>query len=327
MTELVPIPPPGEHGGDGAKIAAALGRDPDEVLDLSASVNPFAPDVVELARPHLTSLRRYPDVDEAERVAAGVVGVDPERLVLTAGGSQAIALVAGHLGDGWVDEPDFSLYRRQFGRLVPGAPRWRSDPHSPTGSLAVNRQDDSEEAVTVWDEAFLPLSAGVWTRARPGWALGSFTKAFGCPGLRVGYVIPPSRDLAVELRRQRPVWAVGSLACSLLPVLAAHADPPGWTERIAKAREALAEVLRTHGWRPQRSDAPWLLVPEARGLREALARHAVAIRDCASFGLPDHVRISVPDDAGLERLDVALSRVRSQPTEQAATDSTVESTG
>jgi histidinol-phosphate/aromatic aminotransferase/cobyric acid decarboxylase-like protein len=42
----------------------------------------------------------------------------------------------------------------------------------------------------------------------------------------------------------------------------------------------------------------------------ALARHRVVVRDCRSFGLPDHVRIAVPDASGLERLDAALARVR-----------------
>lgn len=319
-TSKTPIPPPGQHGGDGAKIAAALGVEPDEVLDLSASLNPFAPDVAELASKQLGSLRRYPDVDRAERVAAELVGVSSEAMVLTAGGAQAIALVAEHLGEGWVDEPDFSLYRRHLDRLQPDAPRWRSDPHSPTGLLAHDLDDAtgpsavgadgnasaSNRAVTVWDEAFLPLSAGVWTRRRRGWAVGSFTKAFACPGLRLGYVIAPSSEVADELRRRRPLWAVGGIACSLLPQLAARADPPGWTERIAKARYATCDVLRAHGWDPLPSDAPWVLVPGARGLREALARQAVVVRDCSSFGLPDHVRIAVPDDRGLERLDRVL---------------------
>lgn len=321
------IPPPGEHGGDGARIAAVLGIEPDEVLDLSASLNPFAPDVAELASRHLGSLRRYPDVARAERVAAELVGVKPELMVLTAGGSQAIALVARCQGTGWVDEPEFSLYRRHLDRLQPEAPRWRSDPHSPTGRLAPDLDDvlgssdcgnhpdgrnQRPSRVTVWDEAFLPLSAGVWTRHRPGWALGSFTKAFACPGLRLGYVIAPDQDLAAELRRQRPLWAVGGIACSLLPELAAHADPPGWTERIAKARYAMCDVLRARGWDPLPSDAPWVLVPRASGLREALAPHAVVVRDCSSFGLPDHVRIAVPDDSGLERLDRALSLLPEQ---------------
>jgi threonine-phosphate decarboxylase len=280
-----------------------LGIDPDEVLDLSASLNPFAPDVVGLAAGRLGALRRYPDVDAAERLVAELVEVPVERMALTAGGAQAIALVADHLGAGWVDEPDFSLYRRHLTRLDPAAPRWRSDPHNPTGRLA---GDDDEAGV--WDEAFLPLSAGVWSRHRPGWAVGSLTKAFACPGLRLGYAVAPTDADAAALRRKRPAWAVGGLACAVLPDLLAANDPPGWTADIATARKATAAVLETHGLHPLPSDGPWLLVPAAAGLRAALAAHAVVVRDCTSFGLPDHARIAVPDDQGVERLDRALAR-------------------
>ena len=78
---------------------------------------------------------------------------------------------------------------------------------------------------------------------------------------------------------------------------------------MAKARDELAGVLEAHGRAPLPSGAPWVLVPRAAGLREALAREAVVVRDCASFGLADHVRIAVPDADGLERLDRALGRV------------------
>jgi threonine-phosphate decarboxylase len=278
--------------------------DPDDVLDLSASLNPFAPDVAVLAAGHLAALRRYPDVEPAERLVAGMVGVEADRLVLTAGGAQAIALVANHLGAGWVDEPDFSLYRRHLPVLDREALRWRSDPHNPSGTLTPEETLDD----AVWDEAFLPLSAGAWTRHRPGWALGSLTKAFACPGLRLGYAIAPTPDEAAKLRNRRPAWAVSGLACAVLPELVAESDPAGWTARIAIARKATVAVLEEHGLAPLPSDAPWLLVPGAAGLRGKMARHGVVVRDCASFGLPDHVRIAVPDERGLERLAETLTR-------------------
>jgi histidinol-phosphate/aromatic aminotransferase/cobyric acid decarboxylase-like protein len=304
---MTTIPAPGPHGGDGPRVAEALGLDPEQVVDLSASLNPFAPDVAALAATHLDSLRRYPDVEAAEGLLAEAVGVPGERLVLTAGGSQAIALVGDHLGIGWVEEPDFSLYRRHLPRVEVGAPRWRSDPHNPTGRLATTGDD----RVAVWDEAFLPLSAGTWTRERPGWALGSLTKAFACPGLRLGFVVAPDERAAAAVRRRRPAWAVGSLGCAVLPELLARADLAGWTARIAAARADLRQVLRAHGLVPLPSDAPWVLAAAApEGLRAVVARHAVVVRDCCSFGLPDHVRIAVPDASGLERLNAALARVR-----------------
>ena len=55
------IPTPGAHGGDGARVAAALGVDPAAVLDLSVSLYPVAPDVGELLVKHVDAARRYPD--------------------------------------------------------------------------------------------------------------------------------------------------------------------------------------------------------------------------------------------------------------------------
>ena len=72
--------------------------------------------------------------------------VDPDRLLLTNGGAEAIALVGAELG-GRVEEPDFALYPRG------GGPLWRSNPHNPTGRLARGPAD-------VWDEAFYPLATG-----------------------------------------------------------------------------------------------------------------------------------------------------------------------
>jgi histidinol-phosphate/aromatic aminotransferase/cobyric acid decarboxylase-like protein len=56
------------------------------------------------------------------------------------------------------------------------------------------------------------------------------------------------------------------------------------------------------------ADAPWVLVPSAGDLRERLARRAVLVRDCASFGpaLAGTLRVAVPDEPGLDRLARAL---------------------
>ena len=66
-------------------------------------------------------------------------------------------------------------------------------------------------------------------------------------------------------------------------------------------------MLAAAGLAAEPSDAPWVLV-RAPGLRARLAPHAVLVRDCASFGLPDHARVAVPDPAGLIRLADALHR-------------------
>jgi histidinol-phosphate/aromatic aminotransferase/cobyric acid decarboxylase-like protein len=296
------VPTPGPHGGDGARLAAALGVEPDAVLDLSASLNPCAPDVAALVAEHAGAVRRYPDVGPPTEALAATFGVESSRLVLTNGGAEAIALVAAARPVGWVDEPDFSLYARHLMKRDRAGLRWRSNPHNPTGRLAA-----PSEAADVWDEAFYPLATGGWTRGDPkAIVVGSLTKVFACPGLRVGYVRCPDRELAEDLRRIQPRWSVNGLACAVLPDLLACADLGRWASGVATLRRDLVTRLRGRGLDPEPSDAAYVLVRYAPGLRSHVARRGVLVRDTASFDVPDGVRIAVPDAAGLERLDRAL---------------------
>lgn len=313
-------PPAGPHGGDGAAIARWLGVEPQAVLDLSASLNPFAPDL----RPALAravesgAVGRYPDDGPARAALAERLGRSTDQVVLTNGGAEAIALVAAVRPRGWVEEPEFSLYRRHLQEVVPCAPRWRSDPHNPSGRLA-----PAGEQAEVWDEAFYALATGRWGgRRQPGSVVvGSLTKLFACPGLRIGYVATDDDRLLAEVQARRPQWSVNGLAAAVLPELLDRADLEDWHRRMAVARAELAEVLRRYDLRPRPSDANWLLVDGAGGLRAALAAQGVAVRDCSSFGMPGTVRIAVPDEAGLARLDAALARWRGT-TPQAAVPAT-----
>jgi len=274
------------------------------VLDLSQSLNPCAPDVVTLARGRLDRLRRYPDPADATLALAVTLGADPDRLVLTNGGSEAIALVAAEVHDGWVEAPEFSLYARHLRSVRRGAGRWRSNPCNPTGELA-----PCCDQAAVWDEAFWPLATGTWTRgdaARGAVVIGSLTKTFACPGLRAGYILCPDPLLAHRLRARQPAWSVGGLACALVPDLLDGADVGGWAAAVRRLRAQLVDVLQAAGLRVWAADAPWVLVPGAGDLRARLAVHAILVRDCASFGLMDTVRIAVPDEAGLDRLAAAL---------------------
>jgi histidinol-phosphate/aromatic aminotransferase/cobyric acid decarboxylase-like protein len=296
----VTAPAPGEHGGDGARLAAALGVGPDDVLDLSASLNPCAPDVAALAARHLGSLRRYPDDTEATEALADAIGVVPGRVVLTNGGAEAIALVAAEVGRGWVEAPDFSLYERHLPVIDRAAGRWRSNPRNPTGELA-----GADDGAAVWDEAFYPIATGSWTRGE-GTVVGSLTKLFACPGPRAGYVLAPDGDVADAVRRRRPAWTVGGLACALVPELLAAADLAGWTKEVADLRRALVQVLHDHDLEVHAAEAPWVLVHRAGDLRERLAGRGILVRDCTSFGMPGTVRVAVPGEPGLARLAAAL---------------------
>jgi len=289
------VPPAGAHGGDGLVVAAALGMDPEDVLDLSQSLNPMAPDAAAVVARHLDSVRSYPDAESARDALAKAMGVDGDCLLLTNGGAEAIALVAATVG-GRVREPEFGLHPRGEG------PLWRSNPHSPSGLLAA-----PDDRADVWDEAFYPLATGEWTRGDDAVVVGSLTKLLACPGLRLGYVLADPRFVS-RLEPRQPAWSVGGLAAAALPELLDAVDLEGWCAGITRLRADLVRVLEQHGLAVRPSDANWVLV-EQGGLREALAPHGVIVRDCTSFGLPGVTRVAVPSATGLEQLDAALTAV------------------
>ena len=304
---------PGPHGGDGPAVARALGLAPAALLDLSASLNPLAPDVAAiLRRLDDRCVSTYPDAALATAALASALGVDPERLLLTNGGAEAIALVAAEHPVGYVAEPAFSLYRRHLRDTVAatgaddaGALVWRANPSSPLGELA-----DPAVTAGVWDEAFWPLATGTWTRGdEQAYRVGSLTKLWACPGLRLGYVIAPTPDQREALEGRQPRWAVNGLALAALPELLERTDLAGWQRGVAALRHEVAGIWRAHGFVVREAAANWILVEDAAQLRGPLAQQGVLVRDCATFGLPGVIRVAVPGPGDLDTVEGALAAV------------------
>lgn len=287
----------GAHGGDGARIARRLGVPVESVLDLSQSLNPLAIDPRPILLKHLDAIGRYPDPAVPTQALASSMGVDPDRLLLTNGGAEAITLVDSLIG-GSVREPEFALHPRGDG------PLWRSNPQNPLGLLA-----DDDDVAAVWDEAFYPLATGRWTRGDEGSiVVGSLTKLLACPGLRIGYVLADPAFIEA-CRTRQSAWSLNGLACEALTDLLEPVDLELLCRGVGELREELRNVLTRHGLDPRPSQANWILVDQP-GLREVLMDQLIAVRDCANFGLEGVARIAVPGRDGIARLDRALDESR-----------------
>lgn len=297
------------HGGNAIAVAKALGVEVKSLLDLSASMNPFAPNVESIVRKNIDYINYYPNPTQATNEISRIMGISHEEILLTNGGSEAIALVASQLEGAYIREPEFSLYKRHLYATDSCLPRWRSNPNNPLGHLA----NDEEEAL-VWDEAFFPLATGNWTRgdiSRGSIVIGSLTKIFSCPGLRIGYIMSKDRFLLEKIARRQPQWAVNSLALAAIPELLSLTDLRAWSEGISILKEQLKEILLSYGLYPLDTDANWLLIPNATWIIKPLFERGILVRDCTNFGLDGVIRMAVPNESGLGRLDEAFSEIES----------------
>jgi L-threonine-O-3-phosphate decarboxylase len=185
---------------------------------------------------------------------------------------------------------------------------WLCNPNNPTGQvwtaaeLAQLRAAASERPVLwVVDESYHYFAAGsVSLKAERTSGnliiLRSLTKDMALAGLRLGYALaaPPLIEL---LRRTQPPWSVNSLA-QIAGVAAVQPEGLAWRQQsLDRLRGEAAEFwagLSSSGLTVLPTETTYTLVTAGNGadFRRRLLAHGLLVRDCASFGLPEHVRIA-----------------------------------
>jgi histidinol-phosphate/aromatic aminotransferase/cobyric acid decarboxylase-like protein len=149
----------------------------------------------------------------------------------------------------------------------------------------------------------------------------SLTKDHAFPGVRVGYAIATAA-LVASLEAARPTWTT-SAAAQAAAIAACELDDfvADSRRRLIADREALAAALRACGLAPEPSRAPFLAVAvrDAGAARDALlGAHAIQVRHCQSFGLPDHLRVAALRGADRDRLIAAVRALGLAPASVAA---------
>ncbi len=132
--------------------------------------------------------------------------------------------------------------------------------------------------------------------------LRTFTKSYGMPGIRIGYVI----GFSEAFRSVRMPWSIGSLGYAFLEFVIkdGFSHLKKTMPLIWKEKERIEKALNV------KSDANFFIknVGEAKKAVEFFKKRGIAVRDCSSFGLPEYVRFSVRRREENERLIEAFLR-------------------
>lgn len=354
------------HGGIRPAQLRALGLNPADVLDFSASVSPLGPPAGLWEALRHVDLTAYPDPEclELREALARHHKTDIDRILVGNGSTELIHLMAracipsgGSAGQCSVLQltPTYGEYAgacalsgaeiisieacREQGfawdlglaaeTIAERRPAlvFLCNPNNPTGVYLGQGEVDclakaaqSAGSLLVLDEAYLNFVNGVWdslpllkdSAGSNVVLLRSMTKDYALTGLRLGYCLA-SPGTIVRLAKLQPDWSVNGLAQAAgLVALADESYLPDARKAVNEARDYLTENLNALGFCVLPSSANFMLVEvgDAARWRDKLMTDGIFVRDCASFGLPDCIRIGIRALPDCQRLVEAVKRHR-----------------
>ena len=197
------------------------------------------------------------------------------------------------------------------------------NPNNPTG---VYLPPDDVRAVAgalrgvgalILDEAYVAFAENPWD-ATPLLGAGnvallrSMTKDYALTGLRLGYLLAPE-SIVDRVRGYQYSWSVNGPAQAAGIAALSDAGPVARGRDVVRVgKEYLTNVARDIGVECVVGAANFLLfrVGDAAAVRgELLRRHKICVRDCASFGLSEYIRVGVRVMDDNRRLAAALRQV------------------
>ena len=326
------------HGSVSAAELARYGLTMEQAIDFSVNTNPLGPAPSVLSALASADWTRYPGDDEpALREAIGR-HARRERGPRRVGQRLGRADLAGRArsvraGDRVaIGRSTFGEYARAVrvagGHVVDldqsatARLTFVCNPNNPDGSYLradeMARLLDATPGLVAIDEAYAPFVDERWDSVPllerdNAVVLRSMTKDHALPGLRLGYALARP-DVARAIASIRPPWSAsaGALRAGLAALEpAAQAHVAEARAVVAESRRLLNEGFARLGYSVRPSEANFVLVEVGDGaaFRRALLPRGIVVRDCASFGLPAHVRVACKRPAEVERLLSAVAEV------------------
>jgi len=315
----------------------------DLYLDSNEGARPAA-GLLECVDP-VNALRRYPDTAPLEGLLANKLGIGADRVLVTAGGDDAI----DRLCRVWLDPmaklvlpmPCFEMvprYARLTGADIIEVP-WATDafpvedalavfdpavivitsPNNPTGAVVTvdelrRLSEEAPNALLLVDLAYAEFADDDLTAAAleldNAVVIRTLSKAWGLAGLRVGYALGSPENIA-RMRAVGPPYAVSGISLSVaIAALGQVSSMTTYVSSVRREREALQSVLSDLGAAPRRSQGNFVFAKVSNPLwiRDALAGLGIAIRAFPGRpGLERAIRVTCPGDQPVfERLEGAL---------------------
>lgn len=300
----------------------------------------------------MNSIGDYPDPEAREltEALAKQLLVSEDELLVTNGSAEAFYLIAHFMQrQGRVRTavvvPSFAEYEdscRVYGHemdfigfdelrggdLSAYGSVWFGLPNNPDGvrvdCAEVRRLAERyAECYFVVDRAYNELSREVersWDLPKNIIIVDSFTKLYGVPGLRLGYLIGAA-DVVAELSNIRPPWSVNSLSQLAGLYILEHYDELqiDRVELIGEAKYLQREIAKIDGFRVVPSECNFFVVEiEREGVtsedlqRYLIENHGILIRDCSNFRTltPQYFRVAAQPRTACDRLISALKQWR-----------------
>jgi len=209
-------------------------------------------------------------------------------------------------------EKNFALNTGEIGQKLDSA-SFRlvliCNPNNPTGQLLDPRMildwaDEFPQTLFVVDESYLGFSRDYESVINCGKVnivtLRSLTTVYGLAALRLGYAVGEECVVNTIVNVRTP-WSVSTMAQAVgLAVIQDEAFQSQSLAKLQVEKKKLEEGLRNLGYPSIPSQANFFIVNVGSGadFRQRLLQRGILVRDCASFGLPEFVRIAprCPED-------------------------------
>ena len=196
------------------------------------------------------------------------------------------------------------------------------NPNNPTGQYLSRHEIESvldacEDSLLILDEAYITFVDECWSSidliCRGNVIIvRSMTKDYALAGLRLGYAIA-NQEIIDILHRVCPPWNVNAVAQKAGVIALRNVSYlEQYKGKIRQTEQFLMNELRQMGFPVLPSSANFFLVRvgDGRAFRIALLRHGILVRDCASFGLPEYVRIAPRTMPNCQKLIATIQKLK-----------------